>query len=113
MRIDRQHLDIFKTFFVSNKETIDEDEAIIAPSRFVYVDDPNSIRPLEYRDINPSAYHEEELLKQDGRDVTGILSPQPTSTATDAAIQKESTMRALRMKIWLLSRELFYWDNKT
>jgi hypothetical protein len=107
MRIDRQHLDIFKTFFVSNKETIDEDEAIIAPSRFVYVDDPNSIRPLEYRDINPSAYHEEELLKQDGRDVTGILSPQPTSTATDAAIQKESTMRALRMKIWLLSRELF------
>ena len=107
MRIDRQHLDIFKTFFVSNKENFDEDEAIVAPSRFVYVDDPNSIRPLEYRDINPSAYREEELLKQDGREVTGVLSPQPTTTATDAAIQKESTMRALRMKIWLLSRELF------
>lgn len=107
MRIDRQHLDIFKTFFVSNKENFDEDEAIVAPSRFVYVDDPNAIKPFEYRDINPSAYREEELLKQDGREVTGVLSPQPTTTATDAAIQKESTMRALRMKIWLLSRELF------
>lgn len=107
MRIDRQHMDIWKMFLVSNRETLDEDEGIIAPSRFLFVDDPvNSIKPLEYRDLNPSAYREEELLKQDAREVTGLESPRPTSTATEAAIFKESTMKALRMKIWLLSREL-------
>lgn len=107
MRIDRQHMDIWKMFLVSNRETLDEEEAVIAPSRFLYVDDPNnSIKTLEYRDINPSAYMEEDRLKQDGREVTGIESPQPSGTATEAAIFKESTMKALRLKIWLLSREL-------
>ena len=107
MRIDRQHMDIWKMFLVSNRETLDEDEAIIAPSRFLSVDDPtSSIVPLEYRDINPSAYKEEELLRQDAREVTGVESPQPAGTATEAAIFKESTMKALRMKIWLISREL-------
>lgn len=107
MRIDRQHMDIFKMFLVSNRETLDEEEAIVSPSRFLYVDDPNnSIKTLEYRDINPSAYMEEDRLKQDGREVTGIESPQPSGTATEAAIFKESTMKALRLKIWLLSREL-------
>lgn len=107
MRIDRQHMDLWKLFFVSNREVLDEEEAVVSPSRFVYVSDPaNAVVPLEYRDINPSAYREEELLKEDGRFVTGIEAPQPTGTATEAAIFKESTMKALRMKIWLLSREL-------
>jgi len=107
MRLDRQHLDIWKMFLVSNRENLDEDEAIVAPSRFLYVDDPQtSIKPLEYRDVNPSSYREEELLKQDGREVTGIEAPQAASTATEAAIFKEATQRSLRLKIWLLSREL-------
>lgn len=107
MRIDRQHIDLWKMFLVSNRETLDEDEAIVAPSRFLYVDDPQkSIIPLEYRDINPSAYMEEDRLKSDGREVSGIESPAPAGTATEAAIFKESTMKALRLKIWLLSREL-------
>ena len=107
MRIDRQHMDIWKMFLVSNRETLDDDEAIIAPSRFLYVDDPsNSIKALEYNPIHPTAYQEEDRLKQDGREVTGVESPQPSATATEAAIFKESTMKALRMKIWLLSREL-------
>ena len=107
MRIDRQHMDIWKMFMVSNRETLDDDEGIVAPSRFLFVDDPrNSIVPLEFRDINPSAYKEEEMLRQDGREVTGVDSPQPATTATEAAIMKEATMKSLRMKIWLLSRQL-------
>lgn len=107
MRIDRQHMDLWKMFLVNNSETLDDDEAIIAPSRFLYVSDVNgAIRTVDYPDINPSAYREEELLKQDGRMVTGIESPQPAGTATQAAIFKESTMKSLRLKIWLLSREL-------
>lgn len=107
MRIDRQHMDLFKMFMVARSENLDEDEGIIAPSRFLEVEDPDhSIKALEYGDINPSAYREEELLKQDGRQVTGIESPQPSGTATEAAIFKESTMKSLRMKIWLVSRQL-------
>ena len=107
MRVDRQHMDIWKMFLVSNRESLDEDEAIIAPSRFLYVDDPsNSIKALDYRDVSPTSYREEELLKQDGRQVTGVESPQSAGTATEAAIFKESTMKSLRMKIWLISREL-------
>src|SRR3990167_3868011 len=106
MRIDRQHIDIWKMFLVSNRESLDEDEAIVAPSRFLYVDDPkNSIVPLEYNAVHPTAYQEEELLKEDGRQVTGIQSPQPTTTATESAIFKESTMKSLRLKIWLRSEE--------
>lgn len=107
MRIDRQHMDIWKMFLVSNRETLDDEDAIVAPSKFIYVDDPtSSIKPLEYNSVHPTAYREEELLKQDGREVTGIESPQPSGTATEAAIFKESTMKALRLKIWLTSRTL-------
>lgn len=107
MRIDRQHMDLYKMFLVSNRETLDEDEAVVAPSRFLYVDDPiNSIRAVEYNAVHPTAYQEEKLLKEDGRQVTGIESPQTSQTATEAAIFKESTMKSLRTKIWLLSREL-------
>lgn len=106
MRIDRQHMDLWKMFLVSSRDNLDDEDAIIAPSRFITVDDPDSVKPLEYRDINPSAYKEEELLKQDGRQVTGIESPQSAGTATESAIFKESTMKSLRMKIWLLSRQL-------
>jgi hypothetical protein len=107
MRIDRQHMDIWKMFLVSNRENLDDDEAVIAPSRFMYVDDPNnSIKPIEYNPVHATAYEEEKILKQEAREVTGMESPQTTGTATQAAIFKEATMKSLRMKIWLLSREL-------
>jgi len=106
MRIDRQHLDIFKTLLVSNREIIDEDDSIVRPSHMLPVDDPANVKALEYADINPSAYQEENLLKQDGREVTGVQNPQPSGTATEAAIFKESTMKTLQMKVWGLSREL-------
>ncbi len=106
MRIDRQHLDIFKTAFVSNRELLEEDENYVHPSAFIPVDDPGAVKVLEYQDINPSAYREEELLKEDGRQVTGVMNPQSSSTATEAAIFKESTMKSLQMKIWRVSREL-------
>jgi hypothetical protein len=106
MRIDRQHMDIFKQFVVSNREVLDDEDAITHPSSFLPLDDPSSVKTLEYGDVNPSAYHEEELLKQDGREVTGLQNPQSSGTATEAAIFKESTMKTLQMKIWSLSREL-------
>jgi hypothetical protein len=111
MRLDRQKLDIFKMIFVSNRETLTDQDLIPAPMKPVYVDDVDSIKPFEYGDINPSAYREEVLLKEDGARVTGIddraqsISPRG-STATESAILKEATLKRLRMKIWILSRTL-------
>lgn len=111
MRVDRQHLDIFKMIFVSNRETLTDNDLIPAPMKPVFVDDVDSVKSFEYGDINPSAYREEILLKEDGARVTGIddraqsTSPKG-STATESAILKEATLKRLRMKIWVLSRTL-------
>jgi hypothetical protein len=111
MRLDRQKLDIYKMIFVSNRETLTDQDLIPAPMKPVYVDDVNAVKAFEYGDINPSAYKEEALLKEDGTRVTGVddraqsVSPR-TSTATESAILKEATLKRLKMKIWVLSRTL-------
>jgi hypothetical protein len=110
MRLDRNYMDIFKMFLVSESENLDDDEAIVAPSRFLTVRDPvNGIRALEYGPVSPNAYQEEDRLKQDGREVTGVTSPMSSGTATEAAIFKEATMKVLQYKVWRWSRELL-WD---
>lgn len=111
MRLDRQKLDIYKMIFVSNRETLTDQDLIPAPMKPIYVDDPSNVKAFEYGDINPSAYREEMLLKEDGQRVTGIddraqgVAPK-AGTATEAAILKEATLKRLRMKIWYLSRTL-------
>jgi hypothetical protein len=35
MRLDRNYMDIFKMFLVSESENLDDDDAIVAPSRFL------------------------------------------------------------------------------
>lgn len=106
MRIDRQHLDIFSQFLVSNRETLDDENSIMHPASYIPVDDPSSVQQVKHGDINPSAYQEESLLKEDGRNVTGVMNPMPAGTATEAAINKESTMKTLQRKVWNVSREL-------
>lgn len=111
MRLDRQKLDVYKMVFIQNRETITEQDLIPAPMKPVYVDDVNNIKPFEYGDINPSAYREEMLLKEDAVRVTGIDDraqsvAQSAGTATEAAILKESTLKRLRTKIWLTSKTL-------
>lgn len=108
MRIDRQHIDIFKPTFISNREIFEEDENIVHPNAFIPLDDPSSVRFPEYSDVNPSAYREEEQLKEDGRQVTGIMNPASTGTATGDAISKEDTMKTLQKKIWKVSNQLVY-----
>lgn len=111
MRLDRQKLDIYKMVFISNRETIADSDLIPAPMKPVYVDDPANIKFAEYGDVNPSAYKEEALLKEDGVRVTGIDDraqsvSSKAGTATEAAILKEATLKRLRTKIWLTSKTL-------
>lgn len=108
-RLDRTHLDIDKMFLVSNRETLTDQDLIVAPHKPIFVDDPNnSIKALEYAGMNQNAYMEEDRLKEDGERVTGMdvrsQSVRASGSATEAAILKEATLRRLRLKVWLLSR---------
>jgi len=111
MRLDRQKMDIYKMIFVSNQEALTDQDLIPAPMKPVYLDDVNNVKAFEYGDINPSAYREEELLKQDAARVTGIDDRQMAvgkqgATATEAAILKDATLKRLKTKIWTLSNSM-------
>ena len=109
MRLDRQHLQIDKMFLVGDSETsLDDDELTVRPHGQIHVGDVNNVKPLEYSDIKPSAYQEEDRLKEDATKVTGMddrmqsSSSSSARTATEAAILKESTLQRIRTKLFLL-----------
>ena len=104
MVIDRNHLDIDKSFLVSQNSLLDDDDLIARPHMAIPVDDPKSVQALEYGDIPLSVERTLKAITEDSIRVTGVddrfQSLQKTpSTATEAAILKESTLKRIRMKI--------------
>lgn len=113
MAVDRNHLDMDKSFLVSNRETeLDEDDLISRPHMMVSVEDVENIKPLEYGDIPRSIYLSLEQLSEDAVRVTGyddrMQSVRTPGTATEAAILKEATLKRLRSKLWLLRNLTVY-----
>lgn len=111
MRLDRQKMDIYKMIFVSNNEALTDQDMIPAPMKPIYVDDVANVKAFEYGDVNPSAYREEQLLKEDAARVTGVDDRQMSvgkaaATATEAAILKDATLKRLKTKIWTLSNSM-------
>jgi len=108
MIIDRNHLDIDKMFFVSNKLGLDEEDTVARPHGIIPTDDVNGAKPIEYGDIPRSVELSYKHLEDDSTIGTGINPraqslPQST-TATEAAILKESTLRRIETKVWLLRK---------
>jgi len=106
--MDRAHLDIDKMAFVSRNETLDERDLIARPHGLVPVEDPESIRFAEYGDVPRSVQLLQEQLAGDAVKVTGMEDrnqglPTP-STATEAAILKESTLKRVKMKLRMLEK---------
>ena len=105
MRLDRSHLDLDKMFLVSNRETLDDEDLIARPHGMIPVDDINSIKPIEYSNVDRSAYLEEDRMKEDAVRVTGVddrfQSVQTGGTATETAILRESTLKRIRLKMRL------------
>lgn len=114
MVIDRNHLDIDKSFLVSNRETeLDDEDIVSRPHNLIPVEDPNNVKPLEYGDLPRSVFLSLQQLSEDAVRVTGyddrMQSVQKSgATATEAAIMKEATLKRLRTKIWLLRNETIY-----
>ncbi|OGO14234.1 MAG: hypothetical protein A2Y53_03770 [Chloroflexi bacterium RBG_16_47_49] len=106
--MDRAHLDIDKMAFVSRNETLDERDLIARPHGMVPVEDPTSIRFAEYGDVPRSVEMLQDHLQADAVKVTGVEDrnqglPTP-STATEAAILKESTLKRVKMKLRFLEK---------
>lgn len=109
MVIDRNHLDIDKMFFVSNRLNLSEEDLIARPHGMIPVDDVNASKAIDYNDVPQSVSLSKQWLEDDATVVTGI-NPRAqalptTGTATEAAILKESTLKRIRLKVRRLERE--------
>lgn len=109
MVLDRNHLDIDKMFIGSNKLGMQEEDLVARPHGFIPVDDPNSVKAVEYGDVPQSVSLSKQWLEDDSTIVTGI-NPRAqalptTGTATEAAILKESTLKRIRLKVRRIERE--------
>lgn len=109
MVIDRNHLDIDKMFFVSNRLNLSDEDLIARPHGMIPTDDVNGAKAVEYNDVPRSVEVSMQHLEDDATVVTGVnprAQALPTAgTATEAAILKESTLKRIRLKIRLFERE--------
>ena len=111
MIIDRNHLDIDKMFLVSNRIGLTDEDLIARPHGLIPTDDINATKPIEYGDIPRSVEISLQNLEDDATIVTGI-NPRSESlpqagTATEAAMLKESTLKRIELKLWLLKKDFF------
>ncbi len=111
MIIDRNHLDIDKMFLVSNRIGLTDEDLIARPHGLIPTDDLNATKPIEYGDIPRSVEVSLQNLEDDAVIATGInpraQSMPQASTATEAAMLKESTLKRIELKLWLLKKEFF------
>ena len=112
MMIDRNHLDIDKMFYGSNRMNLSDEDTIARPHGFIGVPEGSDIKPVEYGDTPRSVELSLKHLEDDSTIVTGInpraqALPQ-AGTATEAAILKESTLKRIRLKVRRLEREFLY-----
>ena len=104
-RIDRGTLQNHKMFLVNDLFSIDEDDAAPRPHGMIEVNTNglplrDAIMPLEYGDIPISSIRMDSELLADERQAHGMQessSLQPGTTATQAAIIKESTQRRINL----------------
>jgi hypothetical protein len=106
LNLDRQKLQLNKMFLVNNAFDLDEEELESRPHGLIGVETggqplANVIQPIEYGDVSSSYFRTEEILLEDIRRAHGIddrivVSNQST-TATQAAIVKESSLKRVNM----------------
>lgn len=106
MHLDQQKLNIYKMFLHNSAFGLDDEDLVTRPNGIISVDTNGqplnqAMQALEYGDIPASAIKSEEMLLEDMRRGHGIddrivVSNQGT-TATQAAIVKESSLKRLNM----------------
>jgi len=107
MMIDQAKLNIYKTFLVSTRLNLEDEDLVPSPSGHIPVDNEQGesvekyIKPLEYGGLKPEAFTIVEKLEDNAKRQTGIddrlQSVQTGGTATEQAILKESSLKRIRL----------------
>lgn len=71
-RLDAATLNIHKMWIVNPLANVNRNELVTRPFGIIYSIDPNGVREVQFSDIKPSAYKEEEMLKSDMRYSSGV-----------------------------------------
>jgi len=121
-RLDAATLSIHKMWVVNPLANVNKDELVTRPFGIIYSIDPNGVREIQFSDIKPSAYKEEELLKGDMQYASGVDDFSMGkggggSSATEVRHLRESTLERVRMFVNHLGDAyadvLRYWMDMT
>jgi len=106
MNLDRQKIIIGGAFLHNNAFDIDDEDTQLGPGKMISIDTNGrpvreAIEPLSMGDVSPSYFRTEEILLEDIRRATGIddriVVSNSGTTATQAAIVKESSLKRINM----------------
>jgi hypothetical protein len=122
-RLDSATLSIHKMWVVNPLANINKDELVTRPFGIIYSIDPNGVKEIQFSDIKPSAYKEEELLKSDMQYASGVddfsqgVGGGGNNSATEVRHLRESTLERVRMFVNHLGDSyadvLRYWMDMT
>lgn len=121
-RIDAATLSIHRMWIVNPLANINRDELVARPFGIIYSIDPSGVREVQFSDIKPSAYREEEMLKSDMRYASGVDdfsmgAGGGASSATEIRHLRESTLERVRLFVnhlgYAYADVLRYWMDMT
>jgi len=101
-RIDTATLSIHKMWAVNPMANINKEDLITRPFGIIYTMEINGIKPIEFSDVKPSSYKEEDALKSDMRYASGVDDASMgggggASSATEVRHLRESTLERVRL----------------
>jgi hypothetical protein len=105
LNLDRQKVIVSGAFLHNTSFEIDEEDTALRPGGFIGVETngqpiSNAVMPMNMGDVPASYFKTEEIMLEDQRRATGIddrISVNTGSTATQAAIVKESTLKRINL----------------
>lgn len=106
LNMDRQKIIVGGAFLHNNAFDIDEEDEVLYPGKWISVDTNGqpvgqALQQLQMSDVPASYFRTEEILLEDERRATGIDDRIAVSnagtTATQAAIVKESTLKRINL----------------
>lgn len=121
-RIDAATLSIHRMWIVNPLANINREELVARPFGIIYSIDPSGVREVQFSDIKPSAYREEEMLKSDMRYASGVDDFSmgvggAAGSATEIRHLRESTLERVRLFVNHLGTAyadvLRYWMDMT
>jgi hypothetical protein len=107
-RIDNVSFGLNRMYKILRSANIDPNQLVSRPNGFIELDDMGDVEELEHSDVSNSGYNEEQAIKADMNDVTGIHNQDrgaPTNrreTATTATIMAQGSTERFTMKVTLI-----------